>query len=115
VWKLFDARHGVKKLFNFVPVINCPTSANEPSNAEVGQVIASIGFASFLKLIDMASKSCRTLYPQSIAQLRQTSLQMKIFLSKFCDESRLPVVLVFLMSNMASRNDAKNSRAFSEF
>jgi len=43
---LFDAMSGVKKLPNFHAVINCPTSAFEPSNEasffEVGEVIVGI-------------------------------------------------------------------------
>ena len=48
---------------------------NEGSFAEVGQLIAGTKFASFFRP-DMASKSGQTLYTQSLAQLRQTSLQM---------------------------------------
>jgi len=44
---VFDAMSGVKNLTDFVPVITCPNSANEPSitivvdgsNAKVGQLI----------------------------------------------------------------------------
>jgi len=69
---VFDDMSGVKMLINFIPVINCPTSAFEPSVnyptsaktsllyessfVEVGQLIACILIASFLTP-DIASRN----------------------------------------------------------
>ena len=60
VWDLFDARHGVKKLTNLYPAINCPNSANEASVCEVQQL--SLKCASFGLCSQSKNEGCARLH-----------------------------------------------------
>ena len=78
----FDAMSGVKKQPNFIPAINCPTSANEPS---------IISWFSLLLHFSHFSSGCKILWRNSL-------LASNNFVDMFNDENKQNVGILFIFN-----------------